>query len=434
MKNERFKIIGFDGWTLGAHHFERISKPLKKLNVDLFLLHLGSYGDEKREKKHETIGDLEVRDISFYNGLNFEQILKKEKPDLVILLSTETFLHRAFLRYCNKLGIPTLYHFHGILSMVYNEYSSKGVNINKHYNKSIYSHLNFILKRLPKAIKYTLSIYIVSLIKTKASLNDYVRFLKDIYYGFFGKVPLQSATDSITSFGFVFIPSDIKYMAHKCRIPEERISIIGNPDFDRFKLNESHLGSMIKSNSYEIILYVDTAFYLNGLHFSDIKSYVKYLKELQLKLIKLEKKLIVNPHPATIKSNGTNYMNSMGIETCSNDEFIPLLMKSKACICEPSSVFLIPSLMGIQIILPQIGSLKNQLYSNFILSYPRRHFCYKLSELEDIFNYNYDEKNISETKIWIKNNSGPKPLKDVSVRASKYIIDILHNESRTNVK
>ena len=75
MENERFKIIGFDGWTLGAHHFERISKPLKKLNVDL-LLHLGSYGDEKG-KKHETIGDLEVRDISFYDGLNFEQILKK---------------------------------------------------------------------------------------------------------------------------------------------------------------------------------------------------------------------------------------------------------------------------------------------------------------------------------------------------------------------
>ena len=120
-----------------------------------------------------------------------------------------------------------------------------------------------------------------------------VRFLKDIYYGFW-KVPLQSVSDSITSFGFVFIPSDIKYMANKCRIPEDRISIIGNPDFDRFKLNELHLGSMIKSNKYETILYVDTAFYLNGLHFSDIKSYVKYLKELA-KINQTRKKLIVTP-------------------------------------------------------------------------------------------------------------------------------------------
>lgn len=434
MENKRFKIIGFDGWTLGAHHFERISKPLKKLNVDLFLLHLGSYGDENRVKNHEKIGDLEVRDISFYDGLNFEQILNKEKPDLVILLSTETFLHRAFLRYCNKLGIPTLYHFHGILSMVYYEYTSKGVNINKHYNKSIYSHINFILKRIPKAIRYTFYIYIVSLINTKASVSDYVRFLKDIYYGLFGKVSLQSAKDSITSFGFVFVPADIKFMTLKCRIPEKRISIIGNPDFDRFKLNDEHLGSMIKSNNYEIVLYVDTAFYLNGLHFSDIKSYVKYLKELQLQLLKLEKKLVVNPHPATIKSNGTDYMNSRGIETCSNDEFIPLLMKSKACICEPSSVFLIPSLIGIQIILPQIGSLKNQLYSKLILSYPRTHFLKKLDELEGILNYNYDENNISETKMWIENNSGPKPLKDISNRASKIIFNILTNESRTNIK
>jgi len=424
--NYKYKVLAIDGWTLGVSNFERLCEPLSKLNIEILLIHLGSYGDEVRTSKSEKIGKLNVRDISYYNGLNYEKILKLESPDLVIFLSTETFLHRAFIRYCNKLKIPTLYHFHGILSIIYMEYTKKGVNINKHYNISIFAHLFFILKRIPKAIQYTVFIYITSLFKTKASLNEYLIFLKDILYGFLGKKNLKSSFDSITTYGAVFIPQDVNYAEKKCGIKKENILVIGNPDFVKLGLEDTMLGARLEnSNTLNEVIYIDTAFFINGLNFKTIDDYINYLLILKIKLNELGYKLIIKPHPATVNEKHHLIMQNKGLFLCDNNNFISNLLNCQACFCEPSSLFLIPAMIGTKIILPQLGQLQNQLYSDLVLSYPRSFLLCDLNDLSTILDAQFDNKNIIESKIWIESNSGPKPLSNLGERVSNFIFKII---------
>jgi hypothetical protein len=424
--NLKYKVLAIDGWTLGASNFESLCEPLSKLNIEILLIHLGSYGDEVRTSKSEKIGKLNVRDISYYNGLNYEKILKLESPDLVIFLSTETFLHRAFIRYCNKLKIPTLYHFHGILSIIYMEYTKKGVNINKHYNISIFAHLFFILKRIPKAIQYTVFIYITSLFKTNASLNEYLIFLKDIFYGFLGKKNLKSSFDSITTYGAVFIPQDVNYAEKKCGIKKENILVIGNPDFVKLGLEDTMLGARLEnSNTLNEVIYIDTAFFISGLHFKTIDDYINYLLILKIKLNELGYKLIIKPHPATVNEKHHLIMQNKGLLLCDNNNFISNLLNCQACICEPSSLFLIPAMIGTKILLPQFGKLQNQLYSDLVLSYPRSFLLSDLNDLSTILDDQFDNKNIIESRIWIESNSGPKPLSNLGERVSNFIFKII---------
>lgn len=426
MINYKYKVLAIDGWTLGSNNFERLCEPLSMFNIEILLIHLGSYGDEVRALKSEKIGKLNVRDISYYNGLNYEKILKLESPDLVIFLSTETFLHRAFIRYCNKLKIPTLYHFHGILSIIYMEYTKKGVNINKHYNISNVAHLFFIFKRIPKAIRYTLFIYLYSLFKTKASFNEYLYFLKDIVYGFLGKKSMNASLDSITTFGAVFIPEDVNYAEKKCGIKKENILVIGNPDFLKLGLKDTMLGANLEnSNTLNEVIYIETAFFINGLHFKSIDDYINYLFVLKIKLNELGFKLIIKPHPATVYEKHHLIFQSKGLLLCDNDDFISNLLHCKACICEPSSLFLIPAMIGTKIILPQFGQLKNQLYSHLVLGYPRSFLMTDLNDLSRILDFQFNNNNIIESKIWIESNSGPKPLSNLGERVSDFIFKII---------
>ena len=424
--NYKYKVLAIDGWTLGANNFERLCEPLSKLNIEILLIHLGSYGDEVRTSKSEKIGKLNVRDISYYNGLNYEKILKLESPDLVIFLSTETFLHRAFIRYCNKLKIPTLYHFHGILSIIYMEYTKKGVNINKHYNISIIAHLFFILKRIPKAIQYTLLIYFKSLIKTQATLNDYLILFKDILYGFLGKKNQKSSFDSITTYCAVFIPQDVNYAEKKCGIKKENILVIGNPDFVKFGLEDTMLGVRLgNNNTLNEVIYIETALFINGLHFKTIDDYINYLLIFKIKLNELGYKLIIKPHPSTVHEKHHLIMQNMGLLLCDNSNFISNLLNCKACICEPSSLFLIPAMIGANIFLPKFGELQSQLYSDLVLSYPRSFLLTDINDLSTILDVQYDNKNIIESKIWIQSNSGPKPLSNLGERVSNFIFEII---------
>src|SRR2546427_574082 len=122
MNNSRTsKVIGFDGWTLGAFHYQRLVEALKAKGLALTLIHLGSWGNDMGRPKEEQMGNLQVRDISFYGGKSFPEILALEDPAAVIFLSTDTFLHRAFNRYCRQSRVPTINLFHGIRGVVDND-------------------------------------------------------------------------------------------------------------------------------------------------------------------------------------------------------------------------------------------------------------------------------------------------------------------------
>ena len=81
---------------MGSHHNSWLVPAFSASNIELLLLHLGSWGEDTGRPKEEVIDGLLVRDISYYDRGSFDQMLEAEQPDLVLFLSTEIFLHQAF--------------------------------------------------------------------------------------------------------------------------------------------------------------------------------------------------------------------------------------------------------------------------------------------------------------------------------------------------
>ena len=80
----KLKILGFDSWTGGAHHFERLLPALEALTIQLTLVHISSWGNEQKCLPERKINNLLTRDIAFYGSDSFERVLDTEMPDAVI--------------------------------------------------------------------------------------------------------------------------------------------------------------------------------------------------------------------------------------------------------------------------------------------------------------------------------------------------------------
>ena len=80
------KIIGFDSWTEGSHHYVRLVNDFKKKGLELKLIHLGSWGHDKGRPLSEMIGDLPVFDIKFYGKKTFLEIFRIMNGKLMKIL------------------------------------------------------------------------------------------------------------------------------------------------------------------------------------------------------------------------------------------------------------------------------------------------------------------------------------------------------------
>lgn len=83
-RSKKLKIIGFDGWTGGIRHYQRLIPALKSKGFEFLLIHLGSWGSDTGRISDEVIGNVHVRDIRYYNKMNFSEIIDQEKPAAVI--------------------------------------------------------------------------------------------------------------------------------------------------------------------------------------------------------------------------------------------------------------------------------------------------------------------------------------------------------------
>ena len=67
------KVICFDGWARGAHHLTRLLSAFQENNLELSLIHFGSWGNELKSSKYEII-----------NGLNIFIFQKQKKLDFYL--------------------------------------------------------------------------------------------------------------------------------------------------------------------------------------------------------------------------------------------------------------------------------------------------------------------------------------------------------------
>jgi hypothetical protein len=406
------KVILFDSWTKGSRHIFRLLDHLKESNIDILLVHIGSWGDEPGRAENEVINGLKVNDISMYGDL--ETVLLIEKPDAVLFLSLDPLAHRAFNRYCMKDNIPTVHLYHGVHSV----FTSLSLD-----NKKLLGYWLSLVKIIIDRLGYIFYIYLKALVKTNASFNEWKNFFNDIYKKIFGFAVDIASKDARTDIICVFNDFDKKQALNKFYINKENIYVVGYPDILKFKGLEDSICKYINEDSYnnETILYIGTGARGTRLRLANDELYFKHLLRTYRELQKYNRKVIFKLHYSRINSVIKEFNNIGEYPVfCDDNEFIYYLIDSCGAIVEPSTAALVPVLMGKPIFMTQYDMLDGLKFGNILESYPKAISIFNISDfIKTTTPVKFSNKKIRD---WIKLVSGPLPSSMMALRVVKTIM------------
>lgn len=412
-KAENQRILGFDNWTGGAHHFDRLVKAFKDRGLELALVHLGSWGNDKGRPSSEMIGNLQVRDISSYIQNGFLDVLDAENPSAVLFMSTDTFAHRAFNRYCRYRNVPTIHLYHGLVSV-------QAVDHGMPYKVNIIAQFRFVTSKLLKAIKYVWPTYMRALWRTGATTREWIRFVEDIFHGAMGKYTPISADDAKTDRCCVYTASDIDHAVKKYGFSRKDVFDVGNPDLIQFdmpsQLMASHLD--LRHSERGDVMYIDTGLIFTGWVFRSVEEFVQHLVYTKRQLHLQGKHLIFKPHPDHLKTDLISTLVALDVNVCSHKEFVARLQNCCASIVETSTAALIPALMGMPLFLASYGKLGDQRFGPALTSYPRAMRLSDIRQFNTLLAAELVDLNVERTTQWIKENSGPLPAEEMPRRVA----------------
>jgi hypothetical protein len=409
------KILGFDSWTGGAHNFARLAPAFRDYGYELLLLHIGSWGGDTGRPVEETIGELKVRDISYYGGKSLLEILDIERPSVTLFLSNDVFAHRAFNRYCAIKKIPTVHLYHGLVEIQ----STQG---DRMYKVNILNQIKYVLNRIPKAVTKVWPLYACALYKSRSGFQEWIRFCSDIVNLTMGKYIQKAASDSRTNACAVYASADISHAINKYGYTTNDVQVVGNPDLAKFGLTDSMLGcsaSRSRMVNNEIV-YIDTGLIYAGMVFGDSDDFLEHLTTLA-KTLKLQGfNLAIKLHPDHHRTDFPAEVFRHDIRVIDNEDFVPALLTCRAAMVEPSTAALIPALLGLPLILVAFGKLKNQKYGNILMDYPRSALLTDTKAVTATIT-RIENDDSSYLEEWIKRNSGPLPAEEMPKRVAEVI-------------
>lgn len=413
------KILAFDSWTGGAFNYERLLESFKQKGMELTLVHLGSWGADPGRPPQEQIGKLQVKDISAYPRKSFPDILDAEKPGAVIFLSTDTFAHRAFIRYCRQRKVPTLYLFHGVRGIQARDSSTI-------YKTKFLAQLRFVTDRLFKALRHVWPTYAKALWTTGAAFREWTRFGKDIIVLALGRYVQISADDSRTEACCVYIPAEVEIAEEKYGFEKEQVTVVGNPDLARFGLSRDSIGSKLALSSLDDrdVMYIDSAFIYSGWVFASPRDYLEHLIATKTALESQGRRLVFKPHPDHFKHNFVAVLAENDIEVCLNEDFVPRLKRCCACIVEQSSLALVPALMGMPLLLTSYGKLAGQRFGELITDYPRAKVLIDLTNVNAFLAEEQASFDPEAARHWIHENAGPLPAEEMPDRVAEVVLKL----------
>lgn len=415
------QIIAFDSWTGGAANIERLVPSLRERGLDLLLIHIGSWGHDKGRPAEETIGNLLVRDIRYYGGLSFKEVLRRERPAAVLFLSTQAFAHRAFNRYCRQLGIPTLHLYHGVV-MVQDMASRRAYPLN------IQSQMALVWFRLSKNVFRLWPLYARALWDTGASLKDWLWFAYDVWR----QLSAQSysgvaAPDASTTACCVYTNPDIPHAMRRYRLPAKSVFAVGNPDLVKFGLREEDIAVCLSPDrtATNEIVYVDTALIEAGAVFNDADDFLQHLRWTNEALARQGFDFVLKLHPVHYRTGLAQRVRQSGINLCGNEDYVARLKTATAAIVEPSSAAQIPALLGLPVLLARYGKLRGQEYGKVLTSYPLGRTLDHADGVRSVLTEMGRGKNLRAVQNWIQENVGPLPVYDMPKRVADVMMEII---------
>lgn len=407
------KVIGFDSWTGGVQNFERIARELTARGCEFRVVHIGSWGGDAGRPATERLQGVEYRDICAYGSNRLDAVLEAEDPDAVLFLSVDTFAHRAFNRLAQKRGIPTLHLYHGVVTV-------QAVDAGRVYKVNWAAQVRFILERIPKALRRIWPAYASAMWATGAKPFDWARFVGDIFVLASGRLPQTAAPDAHTEKCCVYVEADAGHAVHRYGFRREDVIAVGNPDLARFGLVSAdvglHLGGADTGNE---VMYIDTGLVYTGMVFESRAQMLQHLISTSEALTRQGLKLIYKPHPSHLRTGMMDEFAAAGLSVVSRDEFLPRLRRCRAAIVEPSSLSVVPALLGMPLFLAEYGPLAGQRYGQVLTSYPRHHVLQDCDRIGDLLATAGADRAAAED--WIARNAGPLPADAMPARVAEVL-------------
>jgi hypothetical protein len=407
----RLKVLGFDSWTGGWFNFARLLPALAERNMSLKVVHIGSWGSDPGRPNEEVVGGVAFKDVAGYAHRPFDEILDLERPDAVLMLSTQTYAHRAFLRYCRQRGIPTLHLYHGIANVQVTDDTVGSHKID------FVSYARYALPKVGKLFRRTFPCYVKALLATRARPSEWLRFASDVLRQMRAAPALRASDDAATTRVVVYTEADVEHAVRIYGVAEKDVVAVGNPDLLRFGVSPADIGALNRrTDDLDGVMYVDTALSIVGLLYASHASFLEHLRTTGAALQRAGKRLLFKPHPAHDVAALERELGPAGVEIVANDRFVARLKQCCACISEATSVSLIPALTGIPMLLAAYGELAEQRFGRVLKSYPRAHMLHDLADFGRIMENDAAALDTRAVADWIAHNSGPMPAEDMPRR------------------
>jgi hypothetical protein len=421
MKKEKnhWKILAFDSWAQGARKFSRLVESLSRLGVEIHLVHLGSWGNEKGRPQSEFIDNLHTSDISAYKTHGIDRVLEMERPDAVILLSTLTFAHRAMIRYCRKRNIPTLHMYHGIVGV----YPGDKWSFNLSYFK-------FALTKIGKLFRHTWPCYTKALVDTRAGLREWIRFGTDVLRSGFRQIAHHAADDSRTTKCCVYTNADISHAIKTYGFSKKNVFVVGNPDLIQFDITEDMLGRSVSKKKEKDVMYIENS-PIKG-KFATTEAFVKHIIETRDAIESQGFHFLFKHKPSSlVRRKGVHEaLEKGGIVTVDNASFTSLLKGCCACIVEVTTLAVVPALMGLPLFLANYGKLSTLRFGDVLTSYPRASFLSNLDKFSSLLASSQTSVDSNLVMKWINENSGPLPASKMPERVANVVFDLVQDKKR----
>ena len=420
-------ILGFDSWLGGAGKFARIVPALRERGYRLVLLHIGSWGGDPGRPTKEFHDDLEIRDISYYGGRRFDEILAIEKPAAVLFLSNDVFAHRSFNRYSQLIGVPSIHLYHGM-------HGVQAVNSAEPFKVNLFSQIRYVLVRVPKALIHIWPCYVRALYKTGARKADWLRFFSDIINLARGKYIAHAAPDSLTSAACVYTHTDISHAVGKYGYRPEHVHVVGNPDIAAFGLTADQIAAAatVPNVQRPEIIYVDTGLIYAGMVYENAEDFFVHLCATRDALRMQGRTMSIKLHPQHFRTDFPDRLRAADIEVLGNDNFVPRLLQCAAAIVEPSTAALIPAVIGVPLLLARYGKLAAQAYGDVLLEYPRARLLDDPSRLNSLLQAEAVTMDANAVRAWITRNAGPLPAHLMPQRVAEVVHQLVQSSKENN--
>lgn len=350
------KVLFFDYWLKGVANFNRLVSELKHQDqeVEIKMLHVGSWKEHLAQPVSSHNGFLSY-DISHYHTSSILKVLKKERPDVVVMLNIYLLLDKAVIAFCKKLGIKVVFVSHGRLSAATT--ATLGAKKTK----------KTLRDKLQKEPLLTLWNYAHSTLISRKPGNLIKTLLKVARHKFQIAYPSKFSEELDADEILVYYESDREVLHHEKDFPLEKVKVVGNPELDDFvNLPIAGKDKFISATGLDspYLLYLDDGWVQAQLMEKD--DWIKHITEVTRLAHDAGLRVAIKLHPRTPLEEYEDLFRSLDIKAFKNEvDFKSLIHYSDIVVSLASTTISLALFLNKRIISPRFGPV-----ADIFLNYP----------------------------------------------------------------